>query len=138
RSRVEAEQAVADLMTGGLVAAEAAHQVVIEDALHGREASLLLFSDGSNYALMPAARDHKRIGEGDTGPNTGGMGAITDRAILSDSLLSQITREIVEPTLAGGREGGLRWGGVVGVGLVLGAGGGGGVGWGVGCGGGEG
>src|SRR6185295_6531544 len=123
RSRVEAEQAVADLMTGGLVAAEAAHQVVIEDALHGREASLLLFSDGSNYALMPAARDHKRIGEGDTGPNTGGMGAITDRAILSDSLLSQITREIVEPTLAGARQEGFPFRGILFIGLMLTAGG---------------
>ena len=76
RSRAEAEQAVQDLMTGGLVAAEAAHQIVIEEALQGREVSLLLFCDGRNFALMPAARDHKRIGEGDTGPNTGGMGAI--------------------------------------------------------------
>ena len=61
-----------------LAGREAAQRVVIEEALTGREASLLVFADGRDYALMPAARDHKRIGENDTGPNTGGMGTITD------------------------------------------------------------
>ena len=69
RSRLEAEQAVQDLMTGRLVATEAAQQIVIEEALRGKEASLPLFSDGRNYALMPPARDHKRVGEGDTDPH---------------------------------------------------------------------
>ena len=81
-SRAEAEQATKNLMSGSLVDREAARQVIIETALQGTEASLLLFSDGRHYALMPAARDHKRIGEGDTGPNTGGMGAITDGSVL--------------------------------------------------------
>lgn len=119
RSRVEAEQAVHDLMMVGLVAPEAVQQIVIEEALQGREASLLLFSDGSNFALMPAARDHKRIGEGDTGPNTGGMGAITDPSVLDDDTLAQVVREVVEPTLKGASAEGFPFRGVLFVGLML-------------------
>ena len=83
---------------------EAAQRVVLEEALTGTEASLLLFADGRDYALMPAARDHKRIGENDTGPNTGGMGTITDASVLMKSVQDRVVREIVEPTLAGARE----------------------------------
>ncbi|HXD29989.1 MAG TPA: phosphoribosylamine--glycine ligase [Pyrinomonadaceae bacterium] len=118
-SRAAAAAAVRDLTAGGLVDSQAASRIVIEEALRGREASLLLFADGESYALMPAARDHKRIGEGDTGPNTGGMGAITDDSILSESLLSRVTREIVEPTLAGAREEGFPFRGILFIGLML-------------------
>ncbi len=102
-SRAEAEESVRILMSGKLVGAEAARQVVIEEALYGTEASLLLFADGRDYALMPPARDHKRIGENDTGPNTGGMGAVTGPSILEAKTLQRVVREIVEPTLAGAR-----------------------------------
>jgi phosphoribosylamine---glycine ligase len=118
-STIEAEQAVQDLSSGNLIDSEAAHQIVIEEALQGREASLLLFSDGLHYALMPAARDHKRIGEGDTGPNTGGMGAITDASVLNDQTLKQIVNEIIEPTLAGARADGFPFRGVLFIGLML-------------------
>src|ERR1051325_9551058 len=77
-SHTQAEQAIQDLMIHHVAGREAAQRVVLEEALTGSEASLLLFADGRDYALMPAARDHKRIGENDTGPNTGGMGTITD------------------------------------------------------------
>src|SRR5881398_3546625 len=76
-SRSEAVQAVREL-AGGAVSAEAFSRIVIEETLSGREVSLLLFSDGKDFRLMPAARDHKRVGENDTGLNTGGMGVITD------------------------------------------------------------
>ena len=76
---------------------EAAQQVVIEEALIGKEASVLVFADGRDYAVMPAARDHKRIGENDTGPNTGGMGAFTDASVLDASLLDRVLKEMVEP-----------------------------------------
>src|SRR6266478_2375017 len=81
-SHAEAEEAVKDLMINELVGPAAATRVVIEEALEGREVSVLIFTDGQNYALMPPARDHKRIGEHDTGPNTGGMGSITDSSIM--------------------------------------------------------
>ncbi len=118
-SRAEAERAIAELLSGSLITQEAASHVVIEEALEGREVSILLFADGSDYALMPAARDHKRIGENDTGPNTGGMGAITDTSVLDAETLEQIVREVVEPTLDGAIEEGFPFRGVLFIGLML-------------------
>lgn len=118
-SHTEAQEAARTLMTGDLVAAPAAEQIVIEEALVGTEVSLLLFADGHSYALMPAARDHKRIGENDTGPNTGGMGAITDSSILTEEMLERVVVEIVEPTLAGCRAEGFAFCGVLFLGLML-------------------
>jgi phosphoribosylamine--glycine ligase len=117
--RGEAEKAVEELMIQHVAGREAAQHVVIEEALVGREASLLLFADGRNYALMPAARDHKRIGENDTGPNTGGMGTITDASVLDQDTQERVVREIVEPTLAGAREEGFPFKGVLFLGLML-------------------
>jgi phosphoribosylamine--glycine ligase len=119
RSRAEAERAVVEMMEGGRVGSEAAGRVVIEEALAGREASLLLWTDGRDYRLMPPARDHKRVGEGDTGPNTGGMGAVTSPDVLDDETLARCVREIVEPTLEGARADGLNFRGVLFVGLML-------------------
>jgi phosphoribosylamine--glycine ligase len=119
RSRSEASSAVNVLMEGRLVAPESAKRIVIEEALEGRESSLLLFSDGRDYALMPAARDHKRVGENDTGPNTGGMGAITDPSVLDEETLSRVVREVVEPTLEGARVEGFRFRGILFIGLML-------------------
>jgi phosphoribosylamine--glycine ligase len=93
--------------------------VVIEDALTGKEASLLVFADGRDYVLMPAARDHKRIGENDTGPNTGGMGTITNTSVLDKLTQDRVVTEIVEPTLAGAREEGFPFKGVLFLGLML-------------------
>jgi len=118
-NQAEAEQAIADLMVHHVAGREAAGRVVIEEALSGTEASLLLFSDGINYALMPAARDHKRIGEHDTGPNTGGMGTITDVSVLGSSVQERVVREIVEPTLVGAREEGFIFKGILFLGLML-------------------
>lgn len=118
-NRSEAEKAVEELMIHHVAGTEAAQRVVIEEALVGREASLLLFADGRNYALMPAARDHKRIGENDTGPNTGGMGTITDASVLDKDTQERVVREIVEPTLAGAREEGFPFKGILFLGLML-------------------
>lgn len=118
-SRAEAEESARVLMSGELVDAEAASQLLIEEALDGTEASLLLFADGLDYALMPPARDHKRIGENDTGPNTGGMGAVTGHFVLEAKTLQRVAREIVEPTLAGARAEGFPFRGVLFLGLML-------------------
>ena len=115
----EAEQAVVGMMEGGRVGKDAAQRVLLEETLVGREASLLLWTDGRDYRLMPAARDHKRVGEGDTGPNTGGMGAITAPDVLDEETLARAVHEIVEPTLAGAHEDGLNFRGVLFIGLML-------------------
>ncbi len=119
RSRAEAERAVGDLTSGALVSSDAVKQILIEEALQGREVSVLLFADGSDYALMPPARDHKRVGEDNTGPNTGGMGAITDSSVLDKETLDRIVSEVVEPTLNGARQEGFPFRGILFVGLML-------------------
>ena len=119
RGRAEAEEAVVEMMDGGRVGADAAGRVVIEEVLVGREASLLLWTDGRDYRLMPPARDHKRVGEGDTGPNTGGMGAITSQDVLDEETHARAVREIVEPTLAGLEADRLDFRGIIFIGLML-------------------
>src|SRR6266481_4708857 len=118
QSQSEALKAIEDLM-GGTISAEATQRIIIEEALTGREVSLLLFSDGKDFRLMPASRDHKRVGENDTGPNTGGMGSITDPEILDDATRDGIVREVVEPTLKGARDEGFPFRGVLFIGLMM-------------------
>jgi phosphoribosylamine---glycine ligase len=118
QSRAEALRAIDDL-TDGTINSEATRCIIIEEALNGREVSLLLFADGKDFRLMPPARDHKRVGEHDTGPNTGGMGSITAPGILDDATLARIVREVVEPTLQGARDEGFPFRGVLFVGLML-------------------
>lgn len=117
--RTEAEAAVRYLTSGQAVGAEAASRLIIEEALRGTEVSVLLFADGRNYKLMPAARDHKRIGENDTGPNTGGMGAITDASLLDYETLKRVERDVIIPTLRGAEQDGFPFRGILFVGLML-------------------
>jgi phosphoribosylamine--glycine ligase len=115
--RSEAIAACTEL--AGLVGADAAQKIVLEEFLDGREVSLLMFADGKDFALMPPVRDHKRIGEGDTGPNTGGMGTITDSGLLTSAQSQQIIKDIVEPTLAGCINEGFRFRGILFLGLMM-------------------
>ena len=117
-SRSEAIKAIGELISGA-VSAEATRRIIVEEALTGRELSLLLFSDGRDFRLMPASQDHKRIGENDTGPNTGGMGSITDAGILDDTTRAHIVQAVVEPTLQGARDEGFPFRGVLFIGLML-------------------
>ena len=117
RDRFEAIAACNEL--ADLVGADAAAKIVLEEFLDGREVSLLMFADGEEFALMPPVRDHKRIGEGDTGPNTGGMGTITDAGLLTPALLQQVIKEIIEPTLRGCAAEGFRFRGILFLGLMI-------------------
>lgn len=117
RDRAEAIKACSDL--ADLVGAGAAEQIVLEEYLAGREVSLIMFADGKDFALMPAVRDHKRIGEGDTGPNTGGMGTFTDSSLLTPEQTQAIIQDIVEPTLAGCIAEGFPFRGILFLGLML-------------------
>lgn len=113
-------EAVAALETlEEVVGSEAMNQIVLEERLEGPEVSLLLFYDGESFALMPPVRDHKRVGEGDTGANTGGMGTFSDDRILSPVQLQEIVCEIVEPTLRGCVEAGFPFCGILFIGLML-------------------
>ncbi|MDT7543341.1 MAG: phosphoribosylamine---glycine ligase [Acidobacteriota bacterium] len=119
QDRNEAESAISELMEQGRVGAEAARRVVLEETLTGHEASLLFWTDGKDYLLMPPARDHKRIGEGDTGANTGGMGAVTAPDVLDAETQARVVREIVEPTLDGFTADEIDFRGIVFIGLML-------------------
>jgi phosphoribosylamine--glycine ligase len=114
----EARNALAELKSG-VAGVEAARKIVIEERLTGPEVSVLLFSDGKDYRLMPVARDHKRIGENDTGPNTGGMGSITDGSLIDAPTLDRVIREIVEPSLQGCGDEGFPFRGILFIGLML-------------------
>ena len=98
---------------------KAGSRVLIEEFMPGEEASLLCFCDGKVLRPMAAAQDHKRVGEGDTGPNTGGMGAYSPAPALTDALLNQVWERILAPTLAGLHADGLDFRGCLYVGLML-------------------
>ena len=116
-NRAEAIAAVNDLEN--IVGAEASEKIVLEECLIGREVSLLMFADGKNFALMPPARDHKRIGEGDTGANTGGMGVITDASLLMKEQEKRIVEKIIKPTLNGAQKEGFEFRGILFLGLMM-------------------
>jgi len=92
---------------------------IIEDRLAGAELSVLAFTDGRDVALLPAAQDHKPVGDGDRGPNTGGMGAFSPVPAVDRALLEAIRRRIIEPTLAGLQAEGLEYRGVLYFGVMV-------------------
>jgi len=98
---------------------EAGNEVVIEEFLTGPEISTHAFSDGKTYSIFPTSQDHKRIGENDTGPNTGGMGTVAPLPIVSDELLKEIKETIIAPTLHMMNEDGNNFSGVLYPGLML-------------------
>jgi phosphoribosylamine--glycine ligase len=96
----EAEAAVTDMLSGNAFG-EAGCRVVIEEFLEGEEASFIVMVDGSNILPMATSQDHKRIGEGDTGPNTGGMGAYSPAPVVDTAIFARIMTEVIEPTVRG-------------------------------------
>jgi phosphoribosylamine--glycine ligase len=114
----EAAGAVRAIMDGGRFG-EAGREVVIEDFIEGEEVSVLAFSDGRILRPMPAVQDHKRLGEGDTGPNTGGMGAYCPVAVYTPEMAARVEETIIKPTLAGLAADGLDFRGCLYFGLML-------------------
>jgi len=102
---------------------EAGNKVIVEDKLIGEEASILAFVDGRNIYVMESSQDHKPIGDNDTGPNTGGMGAYSPAPVVTDMLMDQITREILVPVVAGMNRNGTPYKGVLYAGLMMTSGG---------------
>ncbi|MEQ1922350.1 MAG: phosphoribosylamine--glycine ligase [Pyrinomonadaceae bacterium] len=117
KNRAEAIAAINEM--ADLVGTAAAEKIVLEECMFGREVSLLMFADGEDFALMPPTRDHKRIGEGDTGPNTGGMGTITDASLLTADELQTIIDTMIRPTLHGCIREGFRFRGILFLGIMM-------------------
>ncbi|MBI4401452.1 MAG: phosphoribosylamine--glycine ligase [Nitrospirae bacterium] len=97
-TREDASRAVSDMLEK-LAFGQAGRRVVIEEFLDGEELTVMAFTDGNTVVPMAAAQDHKRVGDGDTGPNTGGMGAYAPAPIATPSLLATITRDILHPVV---------------------------------------
>lgn len=97
--------------------------IVVEDKLLGEEASILAFVDGRNIYVMESSQDHKPIGDGDTGPNTGGMGAYSPAPVVTEGLMKQITREILVPMVDGMNRNGTPYKGLLYAGIMVTAGG---------------
>ncbi|MEJ2766704.1 phosphoribosylamine--glycine ligase [Photobacterium sp. MCCC 1A19761] len=96
----EAEDAVRDMLAGNAFG-EAGHRVVIEEFLDGEEASFIVMVDGENVLPMATSQDHKRVGNGDTGPNTGGMGAYSPAPVVTPEIHQRVMDEVIYPTVRG-------------------------------------
>jgi phosphoribosylamine---glycine ligase len=96
----EAHAAV-DAMLSGNTMGEAGHRVVIEECLLGEEASFIVMVDGEHVLPLASSQDHKRLGDGDSGPNTGGMGAYSPAPVVTPQLHARIMREVIQPTVEG-------------------------------------
>ena len=113
----EAKAAVRDAMSG--VFGDAGRRVLIEECLVGEEASILALVDGTTIVPLASSQDHKRVGEGDTGPNTGGMGAYSPAPVVDDALRQQIQKQVLDRFLAGCRQEGLDYRGVIYAGIMV-------------------
>jgi phosphoribosylamine--glycine ligase len=98
---------------------EAGKKVVIEQFLEGVEISVFVLTDGKNYVILPEAKDYKRIGEGDKGPNTGGMGAVSPVPFVDEVLMKKIEERVVKPTIHGLQQEGLDYRGFIFLGFMI-------------------
>ncbi len=124
---------VCDEPSDGILAAEkimcdkifgdAGSAIVVEDKLLGEEASILAFVDGRNIYVMESSQDHKPVGEGDTGPNTGGMGAYSPAPVVTEKIMNQITREVLVPIVDGMNRNDTPYKGILYAGIMITAGG---------------
>jgi phosphoribosylamine--glycine ligase len=113
----EAKKTLTDMLANKMFG-EASSKVVIEQFLDGIEVSMFVLSDGKDYLLLPEAKDYKRIGEGDTGPNTGGMGAISPVPFVNKAFMSKVEEKVIKPTIEGLRKEGIHYVGFIFFGLM--------------------
>jgi len=113
----EAKQELAEMLNGKF--GKASQKVVIEAFLNGIEMSVFVITDGKNYQILPEAKDYKRIGEGDKGLNTGGMGAISPVPFADDELMQKVEEQIIKPTIAGLQNDQIEYCGFIFIGLMI-------------------
>jgi phosphoribosylamine---glycine ligase len=118
KSKDEASTVAAEMLSGKMLG-EAGSRVVIEECLKGEELSFLVLSDGERVAALAAAQDHKRVGEGDTGANTGGMGAYSTEAMVDAQMQNWLLQHIARPVVAGMKAEGAEYKGVLYCGLMM-------------------
>ncbi len=114
-----ADEAEAEIlaMLGGKFG-EASRKVVIEEFLSGIEFSVFVLTDGKSYKILPVAKDYKRVGEGDTGPNTGGMGAVSPPPFVDKKMMQKVEDRVVKPTIRGLQDRGIQYQGFIFLGLI--------------------
>jgi len=118
KTKEEAASVASEMLSGRMVG-DAGSLVVLEECLKGDELSFLVFSDGERVVPLVAAQDHKRVGDGDTGPNTGGMGAYSTPAIVDDQMRDWLVHHIARPVVAGMKAEGAEYKGVLYCGLMM-------------------
>lgn len=114
----EAEAAVKDMLAGNAFG-DAGHRIVIEEFLEGEEASFIVMVDGEHVLPMATSQDHKRVGDGDTGPNTGGMGAYSPAPVVTDEIHQRVMDQVIWPTVKGMAQEGNRYTGFLYAGLMI-------------------
>ena len=118
QSKEEAKEAASDMLAGTSFG-DAGTSIVVEEFLDGYELSIFAICDGENYKVLPAAQDHKRIGDGDTGPNTGGMGAYAPTPLVNDDIYKKVEQRVIKPTLEGMKKEGAPFEGVLFIGVMV-------------------
>ena len=114
----EAKEAVSQMLAGESFG-DAGNRVIVEEFLDGFELSIFAICDGDDYIILPAVQDHKRIGDGDTGPNTGGMGAYAPTPLVNEKIYKDVENKVVKPTLEGMKKEGTPYQGVLFIGLMV-------------------
>ncbi|SFV63550.1 Phosphoribosylamine--glycine ligase [hydrothermal vent metagenome] len=118
QSHDEAKKAISEMLSGKSFG-DAGKKVIVEEFLDGYELSMFAVCDGKDYILLPAAQDHKRVGDGDTGPNTGGMGAYAPTPLVNEELYQKVKDRIIRPTLDGMQKEGAPFEGVLFIGIMV-------------------
>jgi phosphoribosylamine--glycine ligase len=114
----EAKAAAQEMLSGNSLG-QAGSRVVVEDFLDGEEASFIVIAAGGHALELATSQDHKRVGDGDTGPNTGGMGAYSPAPVVTEAVRQRVLREVIEPTLAGLKQDGIDFTGFLYAGLMI-------------------